>query len=74
MKRCADCGREYTEKQSSGAYCFACKVKGISFTFHGPAGHSRAKWNNSTVESEIKGQRERIERAGGSMDDWERVS
>lgn len=67
------CGRVFTEEQSHGEHCFKCKVRSVGFTWHGPAGHSRARWNNSTIESEVREQKERIERAGGSMADWEPV-
>ena len=50
MKACAECGKRYSEEQSSGAFCYRCKLDGLSFNFVGGGSYTRAMFSKQTVK------------------------
>ena len=52
LKRC-DCGREFTEAQSSGDTCFKCKLKTVGFTWRGVR-DTRESFSNETMPQVIR--------------------
>jgi hypothetical protein len=56
MTKVCDCGRVFTDDESSGDTCFPCKLKGVGFTFAGGGGYGREAFHertNSEVAREI---------------------
>lgn len=70
LKTC-ECGKEFTEEQSSGDLCFKCKVDGVRFSFRGVAGWGREQFNKHTVRSYVADADRAIEASGGSTADYE---
>lgn len=65
------CGRAFTQEQSSGKWCFRCKLDNLSFSFVGGGGYSRESFHNHTV-GEIQREQMRESRAKGY--DLEKIS
>jgi hypothetical protein len=55
-----ECGRSFTESQSTGRWCFRCKLEGIRFNWVGGGGYGRQAFHDKTV-GEV--QREHVEGA-----------
>ncbi len=52
--QCNNCSREInTENDLKRSICFACHVKGITFTFTG-AQYGKENWNTSTIKEAQK--------------------
>ncbi len=47
MKHCA-CGRTFSEADSTGEWCFRCKLDGLKFNFVGGGGYGREQFHNET--------------------------
>lgn len=55
-----ECGRTFTQEQSSGTLCFKCKLDGVRFSFVGGGSYGRRMFHDKTV-AEV--QREHVEGA-----------
>ena len=64
LKTC-DCGRTFTEAQSSGKTCFTCKAKTIGFGWRGPTSPTRADFHNNTIRGVIEEGNRNIRDNGG---------
>lgn len=69
MKQC-DCGKQFTEEQSSGRICYRCKLDGLSFNFVGGGSYTRGMFNKQTVK---EGQDRMIAEARSKGNDIELV-
>ena len=47
-----ECGRQFTDEDSSGDLCFPCKLKGVKFSFVGGGSYGRQAFKGET-NSEI---------------------
>lgn len=59
-----ECGREFTEAQSSGAHCFRCKLDGIRFNWVGGGGYGRKAFHDKT-NTEVMRETESRAQANG---------
>lgn len=48
VSKTCSCGREFTEAQSSGEYCFKCKIQGVRFNWVGGGGYGRKAFHEKT--------------------------
>jgi hypothetical protein len=70
MKQCAECGKKFSEEDSSGAFCYRCKLDGLSFNFVGGGSYTRGMFNKQTVK---EGQDRMIAEARSKGNDIELV-
>ena len=64
MKIC-ECGRHFTEEQSSGVWCYRCKLDGLRVNWVGGGGYGRAAFSGGTVKEHIDAQM-RLANANGT--------
>lgn len=67
-KTCRRCERSFTEEQSSGEYCFKCKVNTIGFTWRGPTRATRDNFSNQTIREAVTESMHNEKRAGTHKD------
>jgi hypothetical protein len=48
IKTC-ECGRQFTDAQSSGKWCFRCKLDGLQFNFVGGGSYGREAFHSKTT-------------------------
>jgi hypothetical protein len=49
MYTTCDCGKSFTQEESSGSVCYRCKLDGLSVTFVGGGGYGREAFHSQTV-------------------------
>ena len=64
VRKTCECGRTFTEGESSGTYCFRCKLDGIRFNWVGGGGYGRKAFHDRTHADVIREQVEGSKRAG----------
>ena len=70
MKHCAECGKKFTEEQSSGKFCYRCKLDGLMVNWVGGGSYTRGQFNKMTVK---EGQDRMIAEARSKGNDVELV-
>ena len=63
MKTC-ECGRQFTEEQSSGVWCYRCKLDGLRVNWVGGGGYGREAFHSGTVKDHVESTLRGAERAG----------
>jgi hypothetical protein len=53
LKTC-ECGKQFTEAQSSGKHCFGCKTRSIGFAWVSGGGYGRSVFNRATIGEAIR--------------------
>lgn len=56
MTKTCECGKEFTDEESSGVWCFPCKLNGLSFNWVGGGGYTREAFSSGTVKEHIDTQ------------------
>jgi hypothetical protein len=49
MKTTCECGKEFTQEESSGSWCYRCKLDGLSVNWVGGGGYGREAFHSQTV-------------------------
>lgn len=60
-----ECGRQFTQTESSGRHCFKCKVSNVNFGFRGVTGIGRKKFHDETIKSVVEASDRDIRSVGG---------
>lgn len=51
-----ECGKQFTQDQSSGIWCYRCKLDGLRVNWVGGGGYGREAFHGSTVKEAVESQ------------------
>ena len=64
MFKTCECGKEFTEDQSSGVTCYRCKLDGLMVNWVGGGGYGRDAFHSGTVKEHVDSQLAQAEANG----------
>jgi hypothetical protein len=62
-----ECGRQFTEEQSSGEWCFRCKLDGLGFSWVGGGSYGRKAFHDKTIAEAQRDMLAGAKRAGKTL-------